>query len=144
MNYQAIRARFESPLIAAYSALTPAVPVYVDNQPLVDLSATTEYVLLRLSFGTTTEPTITASLDLVRGSLVVECYSAKGVGPGRGQTLIATAVDTLTAMNATQGTAVNNVRASVGNIVGPSFFALEGQPHYLTRISVAFQARYTG
>jgi hypothetical protein len=144
MSYQAIRARFESPLITAYAALTPAVPVYVDNQPLVDLSATTEYVLLRLSFGTTTEPTIISSLDLVRGSLVVEVYNAKGVGPGRGQTLITTAVNTLTAMNATQGTAVNNVRGSVGNIIGPAFFALEGQPHYLTRISVAFQARYTG
>lgn len=144
MNYQAIRARFESPLIAAYGALTPAVPVYVDNQPLVDVSALTEYVLLRLSFGTTTEPTISSSLDLARGSLVVECYSAKGVGPGRGQTLITTAVNTLTALNETQGTAVNNVRGSVGAVVGPSFFALEGQPHYLTRISVPFQARYTG
>lgn len=144
MTYQAIRARFESPLITAYSALTPPVPVYVDNQPLVDLSSVTEYVLLRLSFGTTTEPTIASSFDLVRGSLVVEVYNAKGVGPGRGQTLITTAVNTLTAMNATQGTAVNNVRGSVGNIIGPAFFALEGQPHYLTRISVSFQARYTG
>lgn len=144
MTYQAIRARFESPLITAYGALTPPVPVYVDNQPLVDLSSVTEYVLLRLSFGTTTEPTIASSFDLVRGSLVVEVYNAKGVGPGRGQTLITTAVNTLTAMNATQGTAVNNVRGSVGNIIGPAFFALEGQPHYLTRISVSFQARYTG
>lgn len=144
MNYQAIRARFEVPLIQAYESLVPRVPVYVDNQPLVDVSALTEYVLLRLSFGTTTEPTIASSYDLVRGSLVVEVYNAKGVGPGRGQTLITTAVNTLTAMNANQGTAVNNVRASVGNIIGPSFFALEGQPHYLTRVSVAFQARYTG
>lgn len=143
MTLQAIRRFYEAPLITAYGALVPAVPVYVDNQPLPDTTSLSEYVLLRLSFGLTTEPTIAGSYDWHRGSLVIEVYSAKGVGPGRGQTLIQTAIDTLTAMNATQGTAVNNVRGSIGSIVGPSFFALEGMPHYLTRISTAFQARYT-
>ena len=143
MTLQAIRRFYEAPLITAYGALTPAVPVYVDNQPLPDTTSLSEYVLLRLSFGLTTEPTLAGSFDWHRGSLVVEVYSAKGVGPGRGQTLIQTAINTLTAMNATQGTAVNSVRGSVGSIVGPSFFALEGTPHYLTRMSTAFQARYT-
>lgn len=143
MTLQAIRAFFEVPLIDAYNDLTPKVPVYVDNQRLTDTDALSEYVLLRLSFGLTTETTITDSLYWHRGSLVVECYSAKNVGPGRGQQLIQVAIDELMAMNATQGTAVNNVRGSIGNIVGPAFFPLEGQPHHLTRISVPIQARYT-
>jgi hypothetical protein len=143
MTLQAIRRFYEAPLISAFGNFVPTVPVYVDNQPLPDTTALSEYVLLRLSFGLITEPTLAANFDWHRGSLVIEVYSAKGVGPGRGQALIQTAIDTLTAMNATQGTAVNNVRGSIGPIVGPSFFALEGTPHYLTRISTAFQARYT-
>jgi len=141
MTLQTIRAFFEGPIISAYSALNPAVPVLVDNQPLVETDALDEYVLVRLNFGLTSEATITDSLYRHRGSLVVECYSAKNVGPGRGQVLIQTAIDELMTFNASQGTAVNGVRGSIGSIVGPSFFALEGQPHYLTRLSVAFQAQ---
>jgi hypothetical protein len=143
MTLQAIRAFFEVPLITAYAALTPPVPVYVDNQTITTPDATTEYVVLSLSFGLITEPTITNSLDWHRASLVVECFSAKGVGPGRGQTLIQTAITTLAAMNAAQGTAINNVRGSIGPITGPAFFALDGRPHYLTRLSVPVQGRYT-
>lgn len=141
MTLQAIRAFFEVPLIDAYNDLTPKVPVYVDNQRLTDTDALSEYVLLRLSFGLTTETTLVDSLYWHRGSLVVECYCTKNSGPGRGQQLIETAITELMAMNAAQGTAVNGVRGSVGNIVGPSFFALEGQPHFLTRLSVPIQAR---
>jgi hypothetical protein len=143
MTLQAIRAFFEVPLITAYAALTPPVPVYVDNQTITTPDATTEYVVLSMSFGLITEPTITNSLDWHRASLVVECFSAKGVGPGRGQTLIQTAITTLAAMNAAQGTAINNVRGSIGPITGPAFFALDGRPHYLTRLSVPVQGRYT-
>jgi hypothetical protein len=143
MTLQAIRAFFEVPLITAYAALTPPVPVYVDNQTITTPDATTEYVVLSLSFGLITEPTITNSLDWHRASLVVECFSAKGVGPGRGQTLIQTAINTLAGMNAAQGSATNNVRGSIGPITGPAFFALDGRPHYLTRLSVPVQGRYT-
>ena len=31
MNYQAIRAAVENPLLTAFSSLSPAVPVYFDN-----------------------------------------------------------------------------------------------------------------
>jgi hypothetical protein len=143
MTLQAIRAFFEVPLITAYTALTPPVPVYVDNQGITTPDASTEFVVLRFSFGLITEPTLSDSLAWHRGSLVVECYSAKGIGPGRGQTLIQTAITTLTAINATQGTPTNNVRGSTGAITGPSFFALDGTPHYLTRLSVPVQGRYT-
>ena len=143
MTLQAIRAFFEVPLITAYAALTPPVPVYVDNQLIVDTDATSEYVLLRFSFGLITEPTLSNSLDWHRGSLVVEVYNAKGVGPGRGQTLIQTAINTLTTINTTQGTTTNNVRGATGPINGPAFFALDGAPHYLTRLSVPVQGRYT-
>lgn len=141
MTLQAIRAFYEAPLITAYGALTPSVPVYVDNQQPPEFTSLSEYVLLRLSFGRITEPTIADTAIWHRGSLVVECYNAKGVGPGRGQVLIQTAIDVFTAMNAVQSSAVNGVRGSVGGIVGPSFFALDKQPHYMTRLSTAFQAQ---
>ena len=49
MNYQAIRAVLENPLLTAYNGLVPAVPVYFDNimndgsdstKNLVDVAAT--------------------------------------------------------------------------------------------------------
>ena len=143
MTLQAIRAFFEVPLITAYTAITPPVPVFVDNQYLAEPDAFSEYILLRFSFGLITEPTLSNSLDWHRGSLVVEVYNAKGVGPGRGQTLIQTAINTLTTINTTQGTTTNNVRGATGPINGPAFFALDGAPHYLTRLSVPVQGRYT-
>lgn len=139
MTYQAVRAYFERPILNAYGALTPALPVYVDNQLYEDFSASTEFALLRLNFGLTSESTLLSDLDWVRGSIVFEIYNAKGIGPGRGQTLITTGISALRALN--PGTAVGGVRGKVGPITGPSFFALDGQPHYLTRISTGFQAR---
>lgn len=73
MTLQAIRAFYEVPLIDAYNDLTPKVPVYVDNQRLTDTDALSEYVLLRLSFGLTTETTL---VDSSTGTAAPSWWSA--------------------------------------------------------------------
>lgn len=141
MNYQAIRSYFETPILTAYAALTPRLPVFVDNQEYDANTGLTEFALLRISFGLTTESALTSHLDWARGSLVLEIYNAKGIGPSRGQTLITTGINALTAL--TDGEAVSGVRGTIGPITGPAFFALDGRPHYLTRMSTGFTARVT-
>ena len=67
MNYQAIRASMESPLLAAFNGLTPSVPVFFDNITAVPPNTTTEYVRINITFGVTNEPTLTSSVDNARG-----------------------------------------------------------------------------
>ena len=88
MNYQAIRAAIESPLLTAFNNLSPAIPVFFDNITAAPANTTTEYVRINIAFGLTTEVTIASNLDYPRGTVVIRVYSEKGQGPARTQTLL--------------------------------------------------------
>ena len=62
MNYQAIRAAVEGPLLTAFNNLSPAVPVYFDNITATPPNTTTEYVRVNVTFGITNEPRLVAAL----------------------------------------------------------------------------------
>ena len=99
MNYQKIRAEVENPLLTAFGALSPAIPVYFDNITAAPIGSTGEYVRVNITFGLTNDPTLTSSLDNARGSFVLKIFTEKGKGPARNQTLLNTAVDVLETLN---------------------------------------------
>jgi hypothetical protein len=139
MNYQAIRAAVENPLLAAFGALVPAVPVYFDNITAVPPNTTTEYIRVNVTFGVTNEPTLTSSVDNARGAIVIRVFSEKGRGPARNQTLVTTAVNVLeTLNNSTKG--ISGVYFKVGAIIGPTFSATEEAPHFVGRIETSYVA----
>jgi hypothetical protein len=139
MNYQAIRAAVENPLLAAFGALVPAVPVYFDNITAVPPNTTTEYIRVNVTFGITNEPTLTSSVDNARGAIVIRVFSEKGRGPARNQTLVTTAVNVLeTLNNSTKG--ITGVYFKVGAITGPTFSATEEAPHFVGRIETSYVA----
>lgn len=139
MNYQAIRASMESPLLAAFSGLTPSVPVYFDNITAVPPNTTTEYVRINITFGLTNEPTLTSSVDNARGALVIRVFTEKGRGPARNQELITAAVSALETINDTAKT-TTGVYVKVGEINGPTFSATEESPHFVGRIDTGYTA----
>lgn len=139
MDYQAIRASLESPILAAFNALTPAVPVYFDNITAVPPNTTTEYVRVNITFGITNEPMLTSSLDNARGALVIRVFTEKGRGPARNQQLITTAVNVLETINET-GKTTSGVFVRVGEIDGPNFSADEQSPHFVGRVSTGYTA----
>lgn len=139
MNYQAIRAAVESPLLTAFNDLSPAVPVYFDNITAVPPNTTTEYVRVNVTFGITVEPTLTSSIDNVRGAIVIRVFTEKGRGPARNQTLINTAVNVLKTLNDT-GKGTSGVFFSVGNINGPTFSSTDQSPHFVGRIDTGYVA----
>ena len=139
MNYQAIRASMETPLLAAFNALTPTVPVYFDNITAVPPNTTTEYVRINITFGITNEPTLTSSVDNARGALVIRVFTEKGRGPARNQELITTAVNVLETINSTAKTSTG-VYVKVGEINGPTFSATEESPHFMGRIDTGYTA----
>ena len=139
MNYQKIRAKVENPLLSAFGALSPAVPVFFDNITAAPANSTTEYVRVNVTFGLTNDPTLTSSVDNARGAIVIRCFSKKGEGPARNQTLITTAVDVLeTLNNGTKGTTGTFVR--VVAITGPDFFTTETSPLFMVKISTSYVA----
>jgi hypothetical protein len=140
MTLQACRKVLEDAVKAGAGAVTPAVPVYVDNQEYTDNDATKEFVLVRVHFGTTSEPTLCENIENLRGSLVVEIFTPKGKGPGRGQTIATEIAKTL---NKLTYRTTARARARVLGINGPSFTALDGRPHYMTRLSGPLLASYT-
>jgi hypothetical protein len=139
MNYQGIRAAVENPLLTAFNALVPAVPVYFDNITAVPPNTTTEYVRVNVTFGITNEPTLTTSVDNARGALVIRVFTEKGRGPARNQTLITTAVNVLETLNAAAKTS-SGVFFRLGEINGPTFSATDDAPHFVGRIDTSWVA----
>ena len=139
MNYQAIRASMENPLLTAFNNLSPAVPVYFDNITAVPPNTTTEYVRVNITFGLTNEPTLTSSVDNARGALVIRLFTEKGRGPARNQELVTTAVNVLETINDTTKT-TTGVFVKVGEINGPSFSATDASPHFVGRIDTGYVA----
>ena len=139
MRYQAIRAAIEGPIQTAFGALSPAVPVFFDGITAAPANATTEYVRVNVSFGLTTEVTLTSNLDFARGSIVIRVYSEKGKGPVRNQTLLDTAVTTLTSLSASTRDD-SGIYLRPGAINGPTFSADEASPHFVGRIDTSFTA----
>ena len=139
MNYQKIRAQVENPLLSAFGGLSPAVPVFFDNITAAPANSTTEYGRVNVTFGLTNDATLSSSVDNARGAIVIRCFSKKGEGPARNQTLITTAVDVLeTINNGTKGT--TGTYFKVGSIEGPSFSSEENSPLFMGRIETSYVA----
>jgi len=139
MNYQAIRAAVENPLLSAFGSLSPAVPVFFDNITAVPANTTTEYVRVNVTFGITNEATLTSSVDNARGAVVIRVFTEKGKGPARNQTLLTTAVSVLETLNNTAKTN-SGVFFRVGDINGPTFSATEDAPMFMGRIDTGYVA----
>lgn len=133
MNYQALRASIENPLLTAFGALVPAVPVYFDNITAAPPNTTTEYVRVNITFGITNEPTLTNSVDNARGALIIRIFTEKGRGPARNQTLLTTAVNVIETLNSTAKPATGTFMR-LGEINGPTFSSTEEAPHFVGRI----------
>ena len=101
MNYQGIRAEFETPIKTAYAALSPAVPVFFDNFTDVVSDADSEFVYVNIQFGLTIRSRFKPSLDNVRGIITVRAFAEKDNGPARSQTLINTAFTVIKTINNT-------------------------------------------
>ena len=139
MNYQAIRAAIENPLLTAFTNLSPTVPVFFDNITAAPLSSVTEYVTVNLTFGITNEVTLNSSVDNARGAIVIRVYCEKGKGPARNQTLITTAVNVLETLNDTAKTN-SGVFFRTGDIEGPIFSTTEDPPLFEGRIETSYIA----
>ncbi len=139
MNYQAIRAAVENPILTAFTNLSPSVPVFFDNITAAPLGSVTEYVLVNIIFGITNETTLNSSVDNAKGSIVIRVYSEKGKGPVRSQTLITTAVGVLETLNDTAKTN-SGVFFRTGDIDGPTFSTTENPPLFEGRIDTSYFA----
>lgn len=152
MNYQAVRAALEGPLLTAYNNLSPAVPVYFDNVFDDDADSNEEFVHINIQFGLTTESTLTTSLDQIRGIIVIRTHTPKGKGPARNQTLVDTAFTVLGTINNTVKSS-SGVYVRLGAIDGPTFSPSFGgttpdqqsrrafMPFFASRIEAGFQAQ---
>ena len=142
MSFQAVRAVFEEPVINALAALPTPVPCYVDNQSFTIPDAGQEYATINFQFGQTTSKVLTGNLERLRGSLVIECFTAKNTGPARAQEMITPVMIALNNLNSCSGYSATGAVGWVGDMTGPAFFALDDAPFYMARLSVAVAARY--
>ncbi len=143
MSFQAVRAVFETPVIDALAALATPVPCYVDNQAFTTPDAGEEYATIDLQWGATTSRSLSGNDENLRGSLVVECYTAKNVGPARAQEMITPVMRALNNLNSCHGYDKYGAVGWVGDMTGPAFFALSDAPFYMARLSVAVSAKYS-
>tara|TARA_Y100001938_G_C7904552_1_gene336379 strand:+ start:221 stop:652 length:432 start_codon:yes stop_codon:yes gene_type:complete len=139
MNYQKIRAAVENPLLTAFGALSPAVPVFFDNITAAPTNSTTEYVRVNITFGSTNEPTLSSSVDNAQGAIVIRIFTEKGKGPARNQTLVTSAVGVLETLNDTAKTN-SGVFFRLGVIEGPTFSSNENPPLFASTINTSYFA----
>ena len=137
MNYQGIRAEFETPIKTAYAALSPAVPVFFDNFGDVVSDADSEFVYVNIQFGVTTQASLTGQFDQIQGIVTVRAFAEKDKGPARSQTLINTAFTSLQTINST-GQPTSGVHVRTGEITGPNFET--DRPFFVSTIETNFQA----
>ena len=142
MSFQAVRAVFETAVIDALAGLATPVPCYVANQAFTVPDAGTEYATVDLQFGNTTVKTLGTNMEQLQGSLVIECFTAKGTGPARPQEIITPVMQALNALNSCTGYPATGAVGWVGDMSGPTFQPLDSAPFFLTRLSVAVSARY--
>ena len=137
MNYQGIRAKFETPIKTAYAALSPAVPVFFDNFGDVTSDADSEFVYVNIQFGITTQTSLTGQFDQIQGIVVIRAFAEKDKGPARSQTLINTAFTSLQTINNT-GQPTSGIHVRTGEITGPTFE--DDRPFFVSTIETNFQA----
>ena len=137
MNYQGIRAEFETPIKTAYAALSPAVPVFFDNFGDVTSDADSEFVYVNIQFGVTTQPGLTAQFNQIQGIVTVRAFAEKDKGPARSQTLINTAFTSIETLNNT-GQPTSGIHVRTGEVTGPSFE--DDRPFFVSTIETNFQA----
>ncbi len=140
MNYQSIRAAYEVPIATACAALSPAVPVFFDNLAASTLTSTSEYVMVNITFGLTTEIALKEDFDYIRGAIICRVHTPKGKGSVRNQTIVAAITGAFQTLNATPRAAGAGVYARVNQIDGPTFDAPADLPHYIGRFSCGFIA----
>jgi hypothetical protein len=139
MNFQAIRASMESPILTAFNNLSTPVPVFFDNITATPANSTTEFVRVNVQFGLTNETLLSDEIDNVSGTLVVQVFTEKGRGPARNQELISVASDVIEALNNTAKTSTG-VYTRVGPLSGPSFSSTEESPHFVGRLEAPYVA----
>jgi len=144
-DLQAIRRAIEEPVELALAALIPPIPVFTDNRLYDENDATSEFCLVRVSFGLMTDTTIgiCGDVEFIRGSAVIEVYTPKGNGPGRGQQAAEAIWRALMPLNRALP-AAGDLVVRTGSFSGPSFTPLQGRPHFFTRLSMPVRARVPG
>lgn len=152
MNYQAVRAAIEGPLLTAYNSLSPAIPVYFDNVMNDSEYNTDEFVQVNIQFGLTTEDSLSTDFDRIRGLVVIRVYTEKNKGAARNQTLMDTAFTVLRTLNTTPKPATGTY-VRLNDVNGPTFTPmLTGDapdqqsrraftPFFISRVSAGFQAQ---
>lgn len=139
MNYQSIRAKIEAPLLTAYNSQAPSIPVYFDNVTAVPPDPPKEYVRVNITFGLTTESTLTTSLDHARGALIIRCFAPKSAGPARCQEMLQLAKQVIDTLNSTDKTSATTY-VRTGPINGPTFSSPNDSPHFIGRIETGWRA----
>jgi hypothetical protein len=141
-GYQKIRWAIEEPIRVALTALTPSIPSFTDNQLYSENDSLTEFALIRVNFGLTTELNIGCeSAENIRGSLVVDVFTQKGTGPGRAQAaaiVVSRAMNSLTRARTTPA----GISINLGQIRGPAFTPLDGRPHLHAMLTAGFGAQH--
>ena len=136
---QKIRGIYERIVIDAAAP----VLVYVENQTAVDFEALDEYCFVRVNFGLIQESVIGAQAQWhIRGSVVCEIFTRKGIGPGRGMQIAGPIIEALSALNGPISQATQEIVARVGPVTGPTQAQLQDRAHHFTRFSMPLAARH--
>ena len=134
MSLQDIRHYYEQPIVDWCAA--NGVELRAANMVEPNSDAAGEFVVTNLNFGNFTEQTLCGAIENVRGSLVVDFYSPKGVGPARAQTVMLAIMSELLALttrpacpdlNGSAGTTGANQWAAIYSVRRPSVFLCDDE-----------------
>ena len=139
MPLQHIRHYYEQPIVDWCA--DNSVELRAANMIEPNSDAAGEFVVTNLNFGNFTESTLCGAIENVRGSLVVEFYGPKGVGPARAQTVMLGIMKELIKLTERPKCPDSNkVLGTLGPINGPLFTALDDRPYFFATMSTPIVA----
>lgn len=141
MSFQTIRALIETRVNDAYQGLATPVTVVFDN--VGEEPPSQEYVLLSISYTSTSEPVlnpIESSIEVIRGNIQLAIYTPKGAGMGRLEALSSTGLLVLNSLKSWNLSDPDGIKCQVGSTLGPLNVLFGNDPLALSNVSAAFMA----
>lgn len=139
MSYQAIRAEFEENThLALLRAGVASGSVYFDNVQETPGNPAETFAVVALSFNEIAMETVGCALESIKGSLIVNIYSPKAEGSGKGEAIAAEVLKDWAALN--RSIALSPNRCRVQALEGPKTINPDKRPHHCHNIACSFRA----
>lgn len=134
------RAAFESAIQTAVAAADNTVSVIFDNMPFSTPGKNTKYVIVSITFNSSTQQPQGVAQDFYSGSIRCGIFTPSNIGSAAASAIAEAVIDGITSVNATNYVDTYNCKPRAGQVTGPTSVTTENDSHFLSVVGCTFTA----